>query len=79
MILFVLLGGAFIPLWMLPKTPTGLRAGAFWVQFGMQGASGVVPILLSELSPPGFLAFFPGFIAQVGNVSSYYLLVHFHD
>jgi hypothetical protein len=28
--------------------------------------------------PPGFLAFFPGFIAQVGNVSSY-VFVYFHD
>ena len=70
MILFILLGAVFIPLWILPKTPTSLRAGVFWVQFGVQGASGVVPIWLSELSPPGFLALFPGFVAQLGNVSS---------
>jgi hypothetical protein len=78
MLLFILLGGAFIPLWILPSTPTALRAGVFWVQFGLQGASGVVPIWLLELSPPGFLAFFPGFVAQLGNVSSY-LFVHFRD
>jgi SHS family lactate transporter-like MFS transporter len=71
MILFLLLGGSFIPLLMLPKTPTKLRVGAFWAQFGMQGAAGVIPIWLSELSPPGFLAFFLGVIAQGGTVSSY--------
>lgn len=76
MILFLLFGGAFIPLWMLPSTPTRLRAGVFWVQFGVQGATGVIPIWLAELSPPGFLAFLPGFIAQVGNVTSY-LFVYF--
>ena len=69
MILFLLLGGFFMPLWMIPSNPTNLRFGAFWVQFGVQGAIGVVPIWLAEMSPPGFLAFFPGFIAQVGNVS----------
>jgi SHS family lactate transporter-like MFS transporter len=67
-ILFLLLGVAFIPLWMLPSTFAKLCAGAFWVQFGVQGASGVVPIWLSELSPPGHCALFPGLIAQVGNM-----------
>jgi len=68
MILFLLLGGLFIPLWVLPSNPTNLCFGAFWAQFGVQGAIGVVPIWLAELSPPGFLAFFPGVIYQVGNV-----------
>jgi len=68
MLLFLLLGAAFIPLSVLPSIPTRLRAGVFLVQFGVQGASGVVPIWLAELSPPGLLAFFPGFIAQVGNM-----------
>ena len=78
MILFLLFGGFFIPLLMLPSTPTKLRVGAFWVQFGMQGATGVIPIWLFELSPPGFLAFFLGVVAQVGTVSSY-LFFYFHD
>jgi SHS family lactate transporter-like MFS transporter len=69
MILFLLLGAFFMPLWVLPSNPTNLRFGAFLVQFGVQGAIGVVPIWLAEMAPPGFLAFFPGFIAQVGNVS----------
>lgn len=33
---------AFIPLWILPNTFGPLSAGAFWIQFGVQGAWGVV-------------------------------------
>ncbi|KAI9450116.1 carboxylic acid transporter protein [Lactarius psammicola] len=68
MMLFLLLGAAFIPLWMLPSRLAILCVGVFWVQFGVQGATGVIPIWLSELSPPGFCALFPGVIAQVGNM-----------
>ena len=42
----------FIPLWILPTSFSGLAAGAFWVQFGVQGAWGVIPIQLAEISPP---------------------------
>ena len=34
--------GAFIPLWILPSSFSGLAAGAFCIQFGVQGAWGVV-------------------------------------
>ncbi len=67
-ILFVLFSGAFIPLWILPSSFSGLSAGAFWVQFGVQGAWGVIPIQLAEMSPPGFRATFPGVAYQLGNV-----------
>ena len=40
--LFVLFVGAFIPLWILPSSFGGLAAGAFLIQFGVQGAWGVV-------------------------------------
>ncbi|KAI0260681.1 carboxylic acid transporter [Gloeopeniophorella convolvens] len=69
-ILFVLLIGAFIPLWILPSTFGALSAGAFWVQFGVQGAWGVIPIQLAEMSPPGFRATFPGVAYQLGNMVS---------
>lgn len=39
---------AFIPLWLLPNSFGGLAAGAFFVQFGVQGAWGVVPIYRSS-------------------------------
>jgi MFS family permease len=75
-IIFVLIAGAFIPLWILPNTFSGLSAGAFWLQFGVQGAWGVIPILLAEMSPPGFRATFPGVTYQLGNVSTYDLICH---
>jgi SHS family lactate transporter-like MFS transporter len=67
-ILFVLLSGVFIPLWILPSGFNALAAGAFCVQFGVQGAWGVIPIQLAEMSPPGFRATFPGVAYQIGNV-----------
>lgn len=67
-IIFIVLTGAFIPLWILPNTFSGLSAGAFWLQFGVQGAWGVIPIQLAEMSPPGFRATFPGVTYQLGNV-----------
>ncbi|KAG2066915.1 MFS general substrate transporter [Suillus decipiens] len=67
---FVLLVGVFIPLWVLPSTFSPLSAGAFWIQFGVQGAWGVVPIQLAEMSPPAFRATFPGVVYQLGNMVS---------
>ena len=67
-IIFVVFAGAFIPLWILPNTFSGLSAGAFWLQFGVQGAWGVIPIQLAEMSPAGFRATFPGVTYQLGNV-----------
>jgi MFS transporter, SHS family, lactate transporter len=66
--MFIVLGMAFIPLWIIPSTVAKLSAGVFWVQFGVQGAMGVTPILIAELSPPGFCALFLGIVYQVGNV-----------
>ncbi|KAF8871300.1 carboxylic acid transporter [Gymnopilus junonius] len=69
-LIHVLLIGAFIPLWILPSTFSALAAGAFCIQFGVQGAWGVIPIQLSEMSPPAFRATFPGVAYQVGNMVS---------
>ncbi|KAK0546512.1 hypothetical protein OC846_005234 [Tilletia horrida] len=69
-IMFVILAGAMIPAWILPNSFGGLAAGAFFVQTGVQGAWGVVPILLSEISPPAFRATFPGVAYQLGNMAS---------
>ncbi|KAF8489061.1 carboxylic acid transporter [Russula emetica] len=69
-ILFVTLSGVFIPLWILPSGFSTLAAGAFCVQFGVQGAWGVIPIQLAEMSPPGFRATFPGVAYQIGNMIS---------
>ncbi|KAF8803096.1 MFS general substrate transporter [Phlegmacium glaucopus] len=69
-IVFTLLTGAFIPLWILPSSFAALSAGAFCIQFGVQGAWGVVPIQLAEMSPPAFRATFPGVAYQLGNMVS---------
>ncbi|KAF5335377.1 hypothetical protein D9611_011749 [Ephemerocybe angulata] len=69
-IIFVLLIGAFIPLWIIPSSFGALSAGAFCVQFGVQGAWGVIPIQLAEMSPPAFRATFPGVAYQIGNMIS---------
>lgn len=69
-VIHVLLIGAFIPLWILPSSFSALAAGAFCIQFGVQGAWGVIPIFLAEISPPAFRATFPGVAYQVGNMVS---------
>lgn len=69
-VIFVLLVGAFIPLWVLPSSFSALSAGAFCIQVGVQGAWGVIPIQLAEMSPPAFRATFPGVAYQIGNMIS---------
>lgn len=69
-VLFVIFTGVMIPPWILPKSFSGLAAGAFFVQFGVQGAWGVIPIYLSEISPPAYRATFPGVAYQLGNMIS---------
>ncbi|TFK71111.1 carboxylic acid transporter [Pluteus cervinus] len=66
----IIIIGAFIPLWIIPTSFAGLAAGAFCIQFGVQGALGVIPIQLSEMSPPAFRATFPGVAYQIGNMVS---------
>jgi len=69
-IIFICLIGVFIPLWIIPSGFSKLSAGAFCVQFGVQGAWGVIPIALAEMSPPAFRATFPGVMYQLGNMVS---------
>jgi SHS family lactate transporter-like MFS transporter len=57
-----------IPLWAYSNNPLMLGAGAFLIQVAVQGAWGVVPAHLNELSPPGARGTFPGFAYQLGNL-----------
>ncbi len=57
-----------LPFWAFGSTPPILAAGAFAMQFAVQGAWGVVPVHLNELSPPEIRATFPGFVYQLGNL-----------
>jgi SHS family lactate transporter-like MFS transporter len=57
-----------LPFWAYALTPLTLALAAFVMQFMVQGAWGVVPVHLNELSPEGIRATFPGFVYQLGNL-----------
>jgi SHS family lactate transporter-like MFS transporter len=57
-----------IPLWAFSTTPLLLGVGAFLMQIAVQGAWGIVPVHLNELSPGAVRAMFPGFAYQLGNL-----------
>jgi SHS family lactate transporter-like MFS transporter len=59
-----------IPLWAYSHTVPMLALGGFLMQFMVQGAWGVVPAHLNELSPPAVRGTFPGFAYQLGNFLS---------
>src|SRR5437879_8777407 len=55
-----------IPLWVFSPTIAMLALGAFFMQFGVHGAWGVVPAHISELAPDHSRGFLPGFAYQCG-------------
>ncbi|MBS0364834.1 MAG: MFS transporter [Proteobacteria bacterium] len=57
-----------IPLWALAGSPLWLAVGAFGIQFLVQGAWGVIPAHLNEMSPAEARGTFPGFVYQLGNL-----------
>jgi MFS transporter, SHS family, lactate transporter len=57
-----------LPFWAYSTTAVGLAIAAFAMQFMVQGAWGVVPVHLNELSPEGMRATFPGVVYQLGNL-----------
>tara|TARA_B100000678_G_scaffold106393_1_gene89232 strand:+ start:2111 stop:3346 length:1236 start_codon:yes stop_codon:yes gene_type:complete len=63
-----LLALPMIPLWAFTATPLLLGIGAFLVQIAVQGAWGIVPVHLNELSPGLIRGMFPGFAYQMGNL-----------
>lgn len=68
-ILMCLLGGALVYPYGFVKSD-GIIGVAFWEQFAVQGAWGVIPIHLMELSPPAFRTFVVGTAYQLGNLAS---------
>ncbi|MGH9735876.1 MAG: MFS transporter [Candidatus Acidiferrales bacterium] len=59
-----------IPLWAYSHSAAMFAIGGFVMQFMVQGAWGVIPAHLNELSPPSVRATFPGFTYQLGNLFS---------
>ncbi len=55
-------------LWAYSTTMAGLATGAFLIQVCVQGAWGIIPAHLNELSPPEARATFPGTVYQLGNL-----------
>lgn len=55
-----------IPLWAFAPSLVLLLIGAFTMQFMVQGAWGIIPAHLSELSPDSVRGFLPGFAYQCG-------------
>lgn len=52
--------------WAFGATPLTLAFGACLMQFGVQGAFGVIPAHLNELAPNAVRSLFPGFVYQLG-------------
>jgi SHS family lactate transporter-like MFS transporter len=65
-------GMLLIPVWIFAPNTALLMIGGFAIQFMVQGAWGVIPIHLNELSPPAFRGTFPGLAYQMGNFAAAY-------
>jgi SHS family lactate transporter-like MFS transporter len=59
-----------VPLWAYAPRLGLLALGAFLIQFFVQGAWGVIPAHLNELSPNAIRGFLPGFAYQCGVLVS---------
>jgi SHS family lactate transporter-like MFS transporter len=67
-IIFCAIGGILlIPTWVFAPVTALLVVGGFLMQFMVQGAWGVVPVHLNELSPGDLRGTFPGLAYQAGN------------
>ncbi len=69
-VIAALLAIPVIPLWAYSHTVPMLAIGGFLMQFMIQGAWGVIPAHLNELSPPAVRGTLPGFAYQIGNLLS---------
>jgi len=68
MIVALVFALALIPLWALTARVVAFTAGAFLMQFMVQGAWGIIPAHINELSPNQVRGFLPGFAYQCGNL-----------
>lgn len=66
MIAALLLSTAVVPMWAFGSSLLVLAIGAFFMQVGVQGAWGIIPAHLNELSPDSVRGLMPGFAYQLG-------------
>ncbi len=62
------LGLPIVPLFAFSHTAAMLCLGSFLMQFAVQGAWGVIPAHLTEMSPDAIRGFYPGVTYQLGNL-----------
>jgi MFS transporter, SHS family, lactate transporter len=55
-----------VPFWIAGHSPVRILVGVFLMQFFVQGAWGVIPAHINELSPNHLRGFLPGFAYQLG-------------
>jgi MFS transporter, SHS family, lactate transporter len=67
-IIAFVLGGLIIPIWAYAPNQAILIVGVFLMQFVVQGAWGVVPAHLTELTPDSVRALLPGLAYQSAGV-----------
>ena len=66
-VIAALLALPVLKLWAFSTSTVMLGLGAFLMQICVQGAWGVVPVYLNELSPAAIRGTFPGLVYQLGN------------
>jgi SHS family lactate transporter-like MFS transporter len=59
-----------VPLWIAAPSTALIAIGVFLMQFFVQGAWGVIPAHINELSPGHLRGFFPGFAYQLGVLAA---------
>ena len=69
-VIAALLAIPMIRIWAYSHSVPMLALGGFAMQFMVQGAWGVIPAHLNELSPAAVRGTFPGFAYQIGNMLS---------
>jgi SHS family lactate transporter-like MFS transporter len=66
MLIAMVCGLIVVPFWIAGHSPWRILIGVFLMQFFVQGAWGVIPAHINELSPNHLRGFFPGFAYQLG-------------
>ncbi|AFL87953.1 arabinose efflux permease family protein [Terriglobus roseus DSM 18391] len=69
-VIAALLAIPMIYIWAFTFEPFVVATGGFLMQFMVQGAWGIIPAHLNELSPAAVRATFPGLAYQLGNLLS---------
>jgi SHS family lactate transporter-like MFS transporter len=66
MMIAIVCGLLVVPFWIAGHSPWRILVGVFLMQFFVQGAWGVIPAHINELSPNHLRGFFPGLAYQLG-------------